>query len=179
MASTLPNPDRSEEFVRLFAAHAQRLYAVVFALVPNAADADDVFQETSKLLWERFGQFTLGTNFFAWACRIAQFQALAFRQRQRRSRLWFSDEFLACVTEQAATDGALLAAQQRALADCVQKLKTRDRELIQRRYRSGMTTKAVAAQLGRSLDAIYKALNRIQDRLLACVQRTLLSEGFQ
>src|SRR5262245_34134150 len=179
MEPTRQDPDRSEEFVRLFAAHAQRLYAVVFALLPNAADADDVFQETSRLLWERFGQFTLGTNFFAWACRVAQFQVMAFRQRQRRSRLWFSDEFLACVTEQAAADGTLLAAQQRALADCLQKLKARDRELIQLRYRPGVTTKAVAAQLGRSLDAIYKALNRIQDRLLACVQRTLLTEGLQ
>ena len=170
--------DRSKAFVGLFAVHAQRLYAVIYALLPHAADADDVFQETSKLLWERFDEFTPGTNFFAWACRVAQYQVMASRQRQRRSRVLFSDAFLAAVAEQAGNDASLLAAQQRVLADCLQKLKARDRELVQARYQPGVTISDLAARLGRSLDAIYKALQRAQQQLLVCVQRNLVREGF-
>jgi RNA polymerase sigma-70 factor (ECF subfamily) len=170
--------DRSQEFIGLFAVHAQRLYAVIYALLPHAADADDVFQETSKLLWERFGEFQPGTNFFAWACRFAQYQVMAHRQRKRRSRLHFSDEFLAAVAEQAGRDGPLLAAQHRALADCLQKLKERDRELVQARYQPGVTISDLAARLNRSLDAVYKALQRAHQQLVACVQRSLVREGF-
>jgi RNA polymerase sigma-70 factor (ECF subfamily) len=171
-------PDRCQEFVGLFAVHAQRLYALIYSLLPHAADADDVFQETSKLLWERFGEFTPGTNFFAWACRIAQYQVMASRQRQRRSRVQFSDEFLTAVTQQASSDAALLAAQHRALADCLQKLKARERTLVEARYQPGVTTAELATRVGRSLEAIYKALQRAQQRLLECVQRSLVREGF-
>jgi RNA polymerase sigma-70 factor (ECF subfamily) len=170
--------DRTKEFVGLFAVHAQRLYAVIYALLPHAADADDVFQETSKLLWERFHEFTPGSNFFAWACRVAQYQVMASRQRQRRSRVQFSDEFLAAVAEQAGNDGSLLAAQQRLLADCLQKLKARDRDLVHARYQPGITIADLAARLDRSLDAVYKALQRAHQQLLACVERNLVREGF-
>ena len=159
--------DRSEEFVGLFAVHAQRLYGVIYALLPHAADADDVFQETSKLLWERFGEFTPGTNFFAWACRVAQFQVMACRQKQRRSRLQFSDEFLAAVAEQAGKDAALLAAQQHALADCLQRLKARDRDLVQARYQPGVTAQDLAVRLGARSRPFTKPCNA-RERLVEC-----------
>ncbi|MEX2025689.1 MAG: sigma factor, partial [Pirellulaceae bacterium] len=78
------------EFVGLFSQNARRLYAYIFLLLGNAADADDVFQETSRVLWEKFDQFQPGANFLAWAESVAHYQTLSFRRRRQRDRLQFS-----------------------------------------------------------------------------------------
>jgi RNA polymerase sigma-70 factor (ECF subfamily) len=169
--------DLQREFVPLFAAIAQRLYGYIYTQLGHASDTDDVFQETSRVLWEKFPQFTLGTNFYAWACRIAEFQVLAFRQRRNRSRLTFSDEFVRVVAAQAAEDSELLLEQHRALSNCIAKLKERDRELLLLRYSHGATTKSVAERVGKTLDAVYKALNRIQDKLLECTHQALVRQN--
>jgi RNA polymerase sigma-70 factor (ECF subfamily) len=58
------NPaERVPEFVQLFAQSSRRIYAYIRTLVPNQADAEDVFQETSKVLWEKFADYEIGTDF--------------------------------------------------------------------------------------------------------------------
>ena len=171
MTPSQSDPSRHADFVRLFAQHAQQLYSQIYIQLGHATDTDDVFQETSKVLWEKFEAFELGTNFSAWAGRIAHFQVLAHRQRAQRNRVWFSDEFIETVAEHAAKDAALLASQHLALSDCLQKLKARDRDLVLRRYRPGATTQGIAQELGRSVDAVYKAINRAQKWLFDCVRR--------
>ena len=49
--------------------------------------------------------------------------------------------------------------------------------MLRSRYAPGATVKSVAAAEGRSVDAIYKALNRIHDALSNCIQRSLAKEG--
>ena len=168
---------RYDEFVQLYAQHARRLYGYLFAMLPNESDADDVFQETSRVLWEKFDEFQPGTNFFAWACRVAQFQVKAFRQRVARERVKFSDDFVAAVAEQADNDAPLLDAQHQALASCFAELKTRDQELIRLRYQEEGSVRVVAEKLGRKADAVYKALSRMHEALLGCVTRKLREQG--
>jgi RNA polymerase sigma-70 factor (ECF subfamily) len=66
-----------------------------------------------------------------------------------------------------------LAERQRLLTDCVGQLRHEDRDLVERRYMQGATPQSVAQQVGRSLDAVYKALARIRRALADCVQRKL------
>ena len=167
--SATPN----SEFVRLYSQSARRIYAYLYLLHGNEADADDVFQETSRVLWEKFAEYTPGTHFGAWAERIAHYQTLAFRKRRQRDRLQFSEEFIDAVSEHRAATLDSLEQRRQALDDCLQKLRDPDRELIQFRYAAGGTTKNAAARVGRSVDAVYKALNRIETSLIECTQRVL------
>lgn len=67
----MPNPSRAEradEFARLFGRHARQIYSYILTLIPHWVDAEDVFQETSTIIWEKFDQYKSGTNFRAWAC---------------------------------------------------------------------------------------------------------------
>ena len=64
---------------------------------------------------------------------------------------------------------AELVERQEALEGCLGKLPENDRDLIHRRYAEGATTRGVAEQVGRSADAVYKALSRIRRALHACV----------
>ena len=78
MATSSPNLHSEGEFVRLYTASSRRIYTYILTLLPNRTDAEDVFQDVSVLLWEKFPEFTPGTQFSAWACRIAYFKALSF-----------------------------------------------------------------------------------------------------
>ena len=70
------NPTSSGEFIRLFLQNERRIYAFIVSLLPDLTDAEDVLQETSVVLWEKFDQFQPGTNFVSWACKIAHFKVL-------------------------------------------------------------------------------------------------------
>lgn len=168
---------REERFLQLFLAHERRLYAFILALVPNWSDADDLLQETSAVLWRKLDEFEPGTDFAAWALSVARFQVLNYRKKQRVNQARFSDQTVEALADRMTTLSEQSDARRDALEGCLTKLRDRDRELVQLRYQPGATTQAVAGRVGRSLPAVYKALNRIHTQLLFCIRRTLAEEG--
>lgn len=170
--------EKSKQFLRLFLQNERRLYAYVLTLLPNRADADDMLQEASLVMWDKFDPHDPPIDFAAWACRIAYFKILDLYKRSKRSRIWFSQAMLERVAETAIEQaGALqLDARRDALATCVDKLTQRDRELLSRRFADGATTRTTSEQVGRSVEAVYKALAKLRQTLFDCVQRTLARE---
>ena len=167
---------KPEQFIDLYTRHQRRVYLYILTLIPNRADAEDILQETNLVLWQKFDEFRSGTNFFSWACRIAHYEVLKLRRRKSRGMRFFTDEFLEDIAVEITADADMLETQYQALADCLEKLSDKDRDLIQRRYLPESSVKLVADQVGRSVDAVYKALNRIREALFECVDRTLSAE---
>ena len=173
----MTDPDRGAQFVRLFVQHQRRIYALILALVPHGPDADDILQETSAVLWEKFDDFAPGTNFPAWALRIARFQVMAYYSTKRRTRARLSDETIDLVVERLAARPARDDARTVALDGCLEGLDRGDRTLLEQRYRGDVPTDELARASGRTVFAVYKALDKIHDRLLQCVQGKLRSEN--
>jgi RNA polymerase sigma-70 factor (ECF subfamily) len=169
--------ERIEEFTRLLAQHQSRIYNYIFTILPNWADADEVFQETCVVLWRKFEEFRPDSNFFQWAARIAYFKVLSFRKQQKRSFLMGSDAFVELIAEQMNARTDHLVERERLLAGCIAKLRESDRDVINRRYSPGGSAKGVADQLQRPVKSIYAALGRIRRALLECVERALVAEG--
>jgi len=167
---------KAERFVRLLATCQRRVFLYALGLVSNAADAEEILQETNLVLWRKFDQYQPGTDFAHWACRIAHFEVLKFRERRARERRLFTSEFieaLAVDSEEALDE---LDARREALAACLEKLRKTDRQLVLRRYQERATTRSVAKALGRSVQGTRKSLHRIRMALLACIERTLAAE---
>jgi RNA polymerase sigma-70 factor, ECF subfamily len=177
MLDGMTDDQRNREFVRLWTAHGQRVYAYILALLPNRADADELFQETGTTLWEKFDQFAPGSNFRSWACRVALNKVRNFRQLRRHRVALLSNESLDLVDQTAAANTNELDRQHQLLADCYGKLAATDRELIDLRYEPGATVKTVAYRVGRSVEAVYKALARIRRVLFDCVRNAIDEEG--
>ena len=177
MAVKMPDASRTDEFVREFTRSAQRLYAYIFTLMGRDDGADDVFQETSVLAWQKFDEFRSGSDFAAWTCRIARFRVLSYFDSKRRRPLPFSDAFINAVAEDLETMSDSLDGEILALADCYRKLREEDRELIDRRYEPGANTRGVAAAVGRPLSTVYRMLTRIHRELLECIKTTLRDRG--
>lgn len=168
--------DATEQFLKLFLENERHLYAFIVCILPSLADADDVLQETSLILWKKINEFQPGTDFLAWACRIAQYRVLQFYEKQGRSRLHFDEQALEAIAAETIDRGPVLEARHQALARCLETLKQRDLDLLQRRYTDDSTPQQIATQVGRSIDAVYKALSRIHDSLMQCIQRKLARE---
>jgi RNA polymerase sigma-70 factor, ECF subfamily len=179
-ADSTPNPDRAEradEFAALFSRHARQVYGYILTLTPHWADAEDVFQETSTIIWQKFGEFESGTNFIAWACRIAYYRAIWFHERQKKLAIPFGRQFFDLVAAETLSQQDVLEDRHSALADCIKRLVERDRELVEHAYAEGTTIKDAAVQLGRSPDAVYKALKRIHRELFECVEAAMGNGG--
>src|SRR5262245_18972639 len=124
------DPQRMDAFVRLLGQNQRRVFLYVMGLVPNWSDAEEIIQETNLVLWREFHTFQLGTNFAAWACKVAFHQVLAFRKKRQRDRLEFSPAFLEAVAAEAAEDADFLEERSQALAGCIGKLPEAHRDLL-------------------------------------------------
>ena len=164
--------DRQAEFVRLLTQHSSRIFGFVLALCVNRSDAEDVFQNTSVVLWEKFDAYQPGTNFLAWACRIAYFEALYDRRKTHRVRT-LSDEAWQALAADALAISEEKEDRQEALADCLQKLSASDRNLLEQKYFSQRSVAEIAAATAKSVHSVYRSLSRIHDALLQCVRRAM------
>lgn len=163
----------SEEFVQLFTRHQRRLYLFILSQLAGTQDAEEVLQETNLVIWAKYHQFDIDTNFFAWAAQIATYEILKFRQRRQREKLRFSDEFVQTVATEVLERSDELELRRKALEQCLQKLRSGDRDLIQKRYQPGERGKNLAEDLGRPANSVYQSLGRIRRTLLECINRTL------
>jgi RNA polymerase sigma-70 factor len=164
--------DSQAEFVRMLTQHSSRLFGFVLALCVNRADAEDVFQNTSVVLWEKFDTYQRGTNFLAWACRIAYFEVLYHRRKTSRMRT-ISDEAWNALLNEALRSVDETEDRKEALAGCLERLSASDRELLERKYFSQLSVAEIAEGCSRSVHAIYRALSRVHDSLLECMRRAL------
>ena len=158
------------EFVQLFSRDQGRLFRYVAAIVPNVQDAEDVLSETTIILWREFGNFEPGTNFLAWARRIAHLRVLEYyRARSRR----LPDEVLEILSVEVERREAEANPRLSYLAECRQKLTPSDRLLLDRRYVDNLQVQELATQLKRPVNSISKSLGRIRRALLECITRKM------
>lgn len=167
----------ADDFVQQLAQCQLRLQLYIVAVVGNAVDAEDVRQNTNTVMWRKRGEFQPGSNFLAWAYRIAQFEVLKHRERRRKEMPQLSPEVIALLGEDALEDADLLEQRRDALAGCLQKLERSDRDLVQAVYHGGKTLAAVAEQIGRSASSVRHSISRVRRQLRACIESTLAQEG--
>jgi len=169
----LAEKKRVDEFLRLYSRHYTHLQAFVLSIVPNWNDAEEILQESSTVLWEKFDQFQQGTNFLGWACRIARFECYRHLRGRKREHLLFSESFANLVASETVHMADELDRRREALAQCVAKLKESERELLRLRYEKGYSGSETASRVGRSIHAIYKSMKIIRNKLYQCVQNQL------
>src|SRR5437660_3476002 len=93
-ANSFPGPAPGKAFLRLFLQNERKVYAYILALLPNRADADDVLQEASLAMWDRFDAAAPPDDFLAWARRVAYYKVLDFHKKAQRARVRLSRAFL-------------------------------------------------------------------------------------
>ena len=167
----------SDEFVTLLTATQPSLYAAILALLPDRAVARDLLQETNLTLWHKADDFEPGTNFLAWACRIARYHILNYRRGAQRERLVFDDELFIELADRQAARVEEFDVRGAALRGCLDKLPSMQRKLVEERYAPGGSVQRIAEAEGKSVGAISQTLYRVRETLLNCVRQALAQEA--
>lgn len=165
----------ASQFVSLFTANYRRVYGFIRSLVVDPIDAEDVLQETSSVLWSKFNEFEPGTDFGAWALRVARFQVMKHRGK-RRERPQFGDELFEQIADDIQQMSSEVDRQQDALRHCMSLLPVKDRQVIQMRYEHETSVKQIAQQVGVSERGVYRLISELHGKLLGCIRRTLALE---
>jgi RNA polymerase sigma-70 factor (ECF subfamily) len=176
---TRPNETRDPlVFSELLRDGRSRVFGYLLALVQNLADAEDLYQQTALLLWEKFDQYQPGTDFGAWATTVAHYTALNFLRTQSRRRALFSDAALQRLSAmQSELKSSDCTVRSDALSHCVAALPEGERRLVRLRYQGERSIEDIALAEQRTVGAVYTALSRIRKTLLACVERRVAKEA--
>lgn len=169
------NAPKEDRFFKLFSLNQGELFTYIVTLVPNSADAEDIFQETCSVMWRKFADFQPGTNFTAWACKVAYFIIIEHRRRESKSRIRYSSDTLKLLAESYTEYHPENSRHVETLNDCLKNLSEKERLLIQQRYNKALPVKAIADQVGVSINMIYKSLAKVHYFLLECIRRNVLS----
>jgi len=168
------NPESAGDFAQLLAIHEARLFAYIYALTLNLADAEDIYQDTVLILWRKYKEYRTNTNFAAWARAVAHRELQHYFRRKGRQRVHFDEKLLEELSEtQTYLDDAQEASPDiylQALLQCKEKLPESDRRLIELCYASGLNITQAAQQLGRSPQSVCNSLSRIRRALFDCIQ---------
>lgn len=169
---------KRSRFADLLRQNQSRLLGYLHALVRDLNDADDLFQQTAVILWNKFDAFDGSRSFLAWACGVARFEASNFIRSRSRKKLYFSDDLnLLLIEAYDEMPEPEPEDRREALTQCLGKLRERDRELLLEAYgdaEPGVTT--IADRMGRSSQSVHNSLRRIRQSLYECVRRTLAQD---
>lgn len=156
-------------FSDLLAENRGRLFGYLYSMLHNLSDAEDLFQQTTVLMWEKFSEFQPGTDFGSWALKIAYYNVKNFQRSQDRQRRFFSEAVMEKVAESyTQVDGD---ANQRleALEECVRKLSAENQKMLKMRYAEGVPIARLAELRGKTEAAMTMALSRVRKSLFRCI----------
>ncbi|MHA3775066.1 sigma-70 family RNA polymerase sigma factor [Verrucomicrobiota bacterium sgz303538] len=166
----------TEAYLRLLTQHDRWLAAYVYSLVPRATDAEDILQEVKVTMWKHFAKFEEGSNFQAWARRIATNQILNYRRAEkRRPNSDLEQGFIEAVAAEIDRRAEVLDRKADALRHCLQKLPEAHRKIVLWRYYEDCGIEEIAAKSQRSVEAVYRLLSRIRSVLNDCVSRQIIT----
>ncbi len=163
----------TEDYAEQMAAHQARLESFIRSLTGDADAARDVLQETNVILLKKARDFEAGTNFTAWAFRIARFEVMTWRRKMGRSRLTFDPDLIDQIADTAERLDDHYLNRVDALRQCLDKLPERQRDVVRQRYLEDWSVADLARESGDNANAISQLLFRARQNLLKCVEKAL------
>ena len=138
----------------LMTRHQRQIFSYIYALVPNRYDAEDLLQETSVVICEKFNDFEDGTRIL-WRgpAKLPIGASVIPARKFARSKVvfLFNQEIVDAIAQTATELVQEMDERHVALGHCLQKLHTRDRELLLVRYEPGCGVEEAARRSGRTL----------------------------
>jgi RNA polymerase sigma-70 factor (ECF subfamily) len=161
---------RYKHFLSLLLDHKTKIYGYILALLPHPSVALDVMQETVMVMWEKFDDFTPGTNFPAWGKAIAYNKIRACR-RELSKTMYFDDEVLDSLASEPQQDENGVKIE--ALQTCIKRLSKTETKLISLRFTDQMKINDIARSWGKPVNDVYRRMSKILYVLRECIQEKL------
>jgi RNA polymerase sigma-70 factor (ECF subfamily) len=168
------DPSTTDRVQMLFLQHGAALRGFILGLMPDRAAAADVFQEVFLTVTQRADQFRPECGFLPWARGIARNKVLEHFRRRRQLPQLFDDGLLELLAVSAGAQDDVWEERRAALADCIQELAPRARQILELRYAEvPASPPEIAERLAWTVNAVHVALARARKFLQDCTRRRL------
>jgi RNA polymerase sigma-70 factor (ECF subfamily) len=152
------------------------IYRLCASYAPSAAEAEELTQEVYFKLWENLHRYNAGSNFMAWAWRVAKNLIIDTYRRARREReaAWLDPEILDHLP--ASDDPHEQTERRQRLRMIEAGLRQLDEELstlVLMRDFAGMSYQEIAEAQDLPLGTVKSRLNRARMELATAVRRRL------
>lgn len=165
------------EATRLWTLAQPTVSAFVASVVRDFQDRDDVLQEIAVAVVQSFERYDASRSFVGWALGVAQNQVLLYIRRKGRERHVFDTAAVESIAQAFADLPPRENRMLDHLEDCIGLLGPNSKELCALRYEQDLKPAAIAERVGASANTVAKALQRIRERLRACVEQKASLEG--
>ena len=159
--------------LREFVRHRSALFAVILSLVRDFTFAEEVMQEIAVVICDQWADFQPGTNFQAWAMRIAR-NKIFIRTRAARRLILLSPEAIEGIEHAVVAESR--PGWLEAVHKCMEGLEERARIILSLRYQKGLNGQEIARKLRMTVTAVHMALSRARTSVGRCVEGRL-AEG--
>ena len=165
-----------QAFDRLVERHLERTWRVVWGVLRQREDTEDVVQEVFLAAWRGFGSYRGEARFSTWLHRIAVTRALNHLDRAAEKLRRASDPVEASDdarwADPAPSPLQELAASELAerLERCLQKMPGPWRAVVSLRDAEELSYEAIAAALGVALGTVRSRLARARLALKSCIE---------
>lgn len=165
--------NQHDVFMKLFLESQRGLLRYVMCLVPNANDAREIVQNTSIALWKKFGSYDSNEPFMPWACRFALIEAKEFMRTQQRWRRFLDEDTVQQLLSRRSEMTEELDERRLHLRECLRVLPVKQLATVEAYYFNDHSIEQIAQSSRRTMDAVYKSLQRIRVSLMQCVNRRI------
>src|SRR5436190_18594915 len=159
-----------QRFLSLFLRSEREVFRYVAVLVPNAADAEDIVQQTALALWEKFDAYDANQLFTPWACRFALNKTKQWIERRQRWQALLENGLADELARRREELRPEIETRLKHLEGCLSKLPAEQRSIVEGYYYRRDSMEKLAEESGRTVAAAYKTLQRIRQALQTCVE---------
>lgn len=162
-----------DDVLRLLLKSEREILRYIMAIVPQSGDAQEIFQETAVALWKQIDKYDPSKPFTPWACRFAANKAKEHLRSAGRWNGFLNDDVASMLLARREELTPDLDQRVVPLRDCLGELTENNRMLIQKYYFDQASVEEAASEVGRSVAATYKSLQRIRTALMECINGKL------
>jgi RNA polymerase sigma-70 factor, ECF subfamily len=154
-------------FATFYDRFAPGLFSMIYAILHDQKESEDVLQEALVQMWKRAGTYDASrSSLFTWAVMISRHKAIdRLRSRQRQTRL---AEAVASGTDDVAAsapaeraDNVLARTDERArVRAALAQLGDAQREAVELAFFAGLTQTQIAEKLGEPLGTVKARIRR-------------------
>jgi RNA polymerase sigma-70 factor (ECF subfamily) len=163
--------DDQEAFRLLVERHIDRAYALALRILKNAADAEDVVQDSLLKVWSQRGRWEGGrAKFSTWLYRVVTNRCIDLRRQSRTDGM---DDMSQFVDEKPDAFATLHREEVgHLLESAIQKLPEQQRIAVVLSYHQGLGNAEIADVMETTVSAVESLLKRGRQQLRHLIRRS-------
>lgn len=163
-----------ESYAILVRKYNRDVVRVVSSMLFSTHEMEDLVQKVFVDAYEKLDRFEAGRDFSKWIKGIAR---NTVRMHLRKNRTLEKHKSLYRDWSLCQLEGdenfELIDKKAKALETCFKEVSDNNKSIVELKYRNRWTLDKIAEKLGRSLEAVTKALSRTRAELRSCIRRRI------